>query len=209
MAGYIKVSQEYGVDLSSPNCNLRSNALLLELSPTHDARFGSAVSLMKSGQPAELLRSLDDATDGWPPSPPIQDCLDYQAHRIDPNVLLMTGMAGTAHWSTSVRATPDSIEWDVACRTAVWPEFVGSTWILHDQVEMNHRQSGVMHLTCGDVSIRLLVGDGAKLEIDEQGARTLIRILPVVSDDTLPTTLRWKYQICSNFAENSSGGDGG
>lgn len=64
----------------------------------------------------------------WPPSPPYQE---VSLERIgDQDVALLVGMAGKSHWSLSVDIDPirASVRFDVACRIAVEPEFLGSKY---------------------------------------------------------------------------------
>lgn len=95
-----------------------------------------------------------DSTEIWPPSPPLQQLsltlVDDRA------AVLGMGSAGRSHWSLSAvpcSDQPGAIRFELACRCAGQPEFVGSTYHLEDQVRIAADPDSVRVDREGQVSI--------------------------------------------------------
>ena len=96
-------------------------------------------------------------------------------------VIFLSGAGGGAHWSMSVRAEGDAIEFDVAARVTQPPPNRVIEYLL---------ESG------WQASIRFVSESGAQIASDEQAGP--IRLLPESSSaDSLPRTLRWKFRIAA------------
>jgi len=85
-------------------------------------RIGSVLSSM-----SDVFASADE---DWPASPPIQQ---LSQERIEGSeTLLGVGQAGKSHWSISVETINDpsrcAIRFDIACRTKMRPQFLGSSY---------------------------------------------------------------------------------
>ena len=90
-------------------------------------RYQHAILLRRGGAPQEaleVLRSAEgDASEAWPPSPPLQS-LSIETLGDGRHVALLVGMAGRGHWSASIEpdAERTGLIFDIACRSAVRPE---------------------------------------------------------------------------------------
>ena len=186
-------------------------SLRLEISQTGGGRFESHVHIVSTKEPGELLlRSDDESLNDWPNSPPIQECLDYETHGIRPGVLLATGMARTSHWSASIESATthgnDAIQWDIACRTNVRPQFLGSTWIVSDRatttmLEMEPSKVAISLPVDSNPSwknntFQIFAMDESRIELQKKRGSTIVQVLPANLHDDLPATFRWKYRIC-------------
>ena len=141
----------------------------------------------------------DASADTWPPCPPVQECLNHSG--LD-NVLLTTGMAGKAHWSSAIEAKEAAgsafIEWDVACRTGIEPDFLGSVWqVAGDATVHSNADGATVELAAGDETrqITISAAEGASIDIRQEDAQTLIVVTCIDDQDDLPRTFRWKYRI--------------
>ena len=139
------------------------------------------------------------ANETWPPCPPVQECLNHSGLE---NVLLTTGMAGKAHWSSAIEAKEadgsEFIEWDVACRTGTKPDFLGSVWqVAGDATVHSDADGATVELADGDETrqITISAAEGASIDIRLEDAQTLIVVTCVDDQDDLPRTFRWKYRI--------------
>lgn len=91
-------------------------------------RIAHRVLIERDGRSATWESIEGDDLQNWPPSPPYQE---ISLERIgDQDVALLVGMAGKSHWSLRVDIDPvrASIRFDVACRIAVEPDFLGSKY---------------------------------------------------------------------------------
>jgi hypothetical protein len=85
-------------------------------------RWGHGIGVVQhGGTKAEtvdvvLVSTEQDASDGWPASPPLQSLsIEQQDHG---PVALAVGMANQCHWSASIEAVPNErrLIFDIACR---------------------------------------------------------------------------------------------
>lgn len=105
----------------------------------HGDRFHHSIQGMSHGEPMLLAESVEGGADNpWPPSPPLQQ-LHKQCNDSGGEILLLTGMAGSSHWSGSVTATVGEsgpeVTFDLACRHRMKPHWLGVTYRLGEGVE--------------------------------------------------------------------------
>ena len=166
-----------------------------------NGRFDSIVELLtaRDGSRATVLGQLPDDSSvdqAWPPCPPVQECLNHSGME---NVLLTTGMAGKAHWSSAIESKESDgvafIEWDVACRTSTRPEFLGSVWQVASGASALITGDGVAKVDLAGESLMISAADGATIDVRQENERTLVVITCTDDSDELPRTFRWKYRI--------------
>jgi len=99
----------------------------------HGDRYGHRlVAVDKDGRELLMLDSVEgNATDPWPPSPPLQS-LSIETLPDGRRVALLVGMAGRGHWSASIEALPDAAAFvfDIACRSAEGEPALASSYRL-------------------------------------------------------------------------------
>ena len=149
-----------------------------------DDRFGHNIELSDQAGSCLLLCSHEGLhADNWPLSPPLQ-----QLHREDRGgghqVVLLVGMSGREHWSSSVEIDPDgrAITFDVACRVGTPAAALRSTYRIVSN-EWNHDRQQDWELTALETDQRLaqIMSDGE-----------YVSIVPATS---AAPTVRWKYRI--------------
>ncbi len=109
----------------------------------------------------------------WPPSPPVQE-----VHQ-QGDVLFLTGMAGASYWSASVSfESPGTLLFDVACRTKLLPDWLGSRYAIE------HASADLLRWEPAD----------AIIEITGETNSKTIALRPI---DTRQArgTVRWSYRI--------------
>jgi hypothetical protein len=132
--------------------------------------------------------------EAWPTSPALQS-LHIERHGAD-DIAFLVGMAGRSHWSASIRANQahDRIEFEIACRVAGEPRWLGSKYELSDA-------TGRSPL---DIPLRI--------EVAERTAATIengIHILAAPSSDgASPRTIAWSYSCRSTSPRYNSADDG-
>lgn len=158
-----------------------------------DDRFSHAIYGMQRGEPILLTASIEgDAVNPWPPSPPLQQL--HKQQNESGEVLFLTGMAGSSHWSGSVSANVGErgpeVTFDFACRHRTVPEWLGVTYHLADGVES------------------AVIGDRAKMKIGESLEWRIVAKDISVCDGELRlvaqsnaqeaagNTTRWEYLMC-------------
>ena len=156
-------------------------------------RFRHEVLLTDSVDGRPLLSSIEGSDqDSWPDSPPFQQIV---RERIDGTLdtLLGVGMSGRSHWSCSIHydSVLERIQFDIACRYASKPEFLGSTYRSYLPSVCIDEKRGQWGM-----SEKLL-----ELEvIDEFSALTTstsdsLRIRATDFSEKFPATSRWVYTL--------------
>ncbi len=133
-------------------------------------RFRNRWTIVFDRSSYDLMNSVEgEDHSGWPLSPPIQD-LSHE-FRLDHEVILGLGQAGTAHWSSSFQSQPrnSSIFVEHACRWTPPPQDLGCRYeiqpgwsakqvgqqilLVHDQVFATIELSGCVWTIGNDRSI--------------------------------------------------------
>jgi hypothetical protein len=138
-------------------------------------RTGHRIEVLRNDAWISVLESVEgSADDDWPKSPALQTV--HVEARPTGSVALLVGMAGKSHWSASVAADEASgrVVFDVACRVAREPEWLGTTYRRRD---MNVSQVVV------ESSL-----------ISENSESAVIRPQQELSS-ALPRTVQWKYVV--------------
>ena len=128
------------------------------------------------------------ATEDWPPSPPLQQL--HQQSAGSGQVLYLVGMAGRSHWSVSCTADPiqGRLEFDVACRTRMLPEQIGTRYQLAGQTGWQSLAADPHGLGLPGTPRRIELPFG---DIEIAGGEAHIR--PRLDSPGFPHTFRWKY----------------
>lgn len=137
-------------------------------------RWAHTVQAFSGGEFRTLLESIEgDASDPWPPSPPLQQ-LHFEERPGGQRVALLVGMAGTSHWSSSVVLDPrrGEAEVEVACRLRATPRRLGS----------RYRRCGA------GAELRALAGVLTRTADAEW-------VGPAAAEIEIPSTIGWKYAI--------------
>ncbi len=154
----------------------------------HEDRIAHRIEVQTAGGWRTLIESVEGtASAWWPSSPPLQSL--HVETRSTGSVALLVGMAGRSHWSASVEIADGGAEavFDVACRTPVTPDWLGSRY-----------------RTCGEATgADNLIGVGrheVRFHALEQespcfvrAAQNEIEICAVPTADRWPQTVRWRY----------------
>lgn len=148
-------------------------------------RWGHTLTLTPPGGGVLVLVASEEGTPEqvWPPSPPLQ-ALDRQTLADGRPVALLVGMAGRSHWSASVELdfVREAIRFDLACRHAGQPGWIGSTCRL--------TEAGLAHLMVSALP-------GTRIEVartPQAGWAGQFRAWPV----EIPAqagTVRWGYEL--------------
>ncbi|MCU0876466.1 MAG: hypothetical protein MUF06_01555 [Pirellulaceae bacterium] len=165
-------------------------------------RFGHVVSIVSSDEQIEtVLNSHEgDASDAWPPSPPLQS-LSVEYLGDGRSAALLVGMAGKSHWSASVEAVSGrpSIVFDIACRVGDSKVKLASRYrvaagdVVSPRGEKD-RSSIEIEAESGRIRIVREVVPAAEvqLRLPDEGD---ITIRPRVTGKPESATVRWKYRI--------------
>jgi hypothetical protein len=159
--------------------------------------------LVRNGQGwATLLRSKEGSeSTPWPPSPPWQQIVSEPLGKEGKSVLLGVGQSGGGHWSISIDEQDGGLLFDVACKTAKAPDFLGSTWELDSGWELRDVWSDSMvlvHKNSVERTVRLHASHG-ELSLKDEGGSNLIILHPL----PLPNTskpYRWALQVSAASA---------
>ena len=161
---------------------------------TFDAdRFRTSLLLVTASDERVLLRSLEgDASEAWPPSGPLQEVVPEAAN--DKPFLAGVGRGGKSHWSIIATTTDEAgIEFDMACRVKVDPDFVGSTYelVADDQasIQAESTEPNLVKIPgLGGYAVECRAIQG---EVSLDGER--LQIKASESSSGLPRTERWQY----------------
>jgi hypothetical protein len=97
----------------------------------HEDRIRHRIEVEAADGWRSLTKSVEGTADQWwPASPPLQNL--HVETREGRDVVLLVGMAGRSHWSASVGISADGAEivFDLACRAAAEPDWLGSRYRL-------------------------------------------------------------------------------
>jgi len=173
-------------------------------------RYSHSVSAVRRDSRRLLLESLEGGADDiWPSSPPIQELSDCTIVS-DTNrgqATLLVGAAGKSHWAMTLslrdywigqgrRKFETDILFDVACRVAEAPEWLGSSYrVLCGQVAVSQQLGQA--LMPADSPECLITSDKATVKLEtSSGPYPIIRYdAPVTSIESLPDTVRWRYAM--------------
>jgi hypothetical protein len=139
-------------------------------------RIGHRLEVFLNHEWVGVLESMEGSgDDDWPKSPALQTV--HVEVRPAGNVALLVGMAGKSHWSASVAAdeTSGRVAFDVACRVAREPMWLGSCY----------RQLGGMNLVQVAVEPSVVDEVGEALTVQPQQAQL----------NALPRTVQWSYVV--------------
>ncbi len=159
-------------------------------------RYAHRIEVLEHGRVTICLTTEEgDADDQWPPSPPLQQ-YSTEAGGAGESVVLLLGMAGKNHWSASVEsdATTATLVFDVACRVARRPRWLGSTYCVEPPITLDSQ--GTPSVVVGDRRAKAIVepADAAcTTPVTQDGNRVMVA--PSPPDAPPPFTVRWKYRI--------------
>jgi hypothetical protein len=153
-------------------------------------RFRHCIGWWEQGRFVPLLESIEgDASQPWPPSPPLQQ-LHFEPRERRGSVALLVGMAGRSHWSLSVEpdAEAPALLFDAACRVSGPAEQLGSRYRLlaaqwtqdAHTITLPSRDSGAC------IVVEAIAGT---LALDASARELILR--PIISG----TTIRWQYRV--------------
>ena len=168
--------------------------LALQMTHRHD-RFAAELQFRSDHTSSvPILRSIEgDDRRIWPPSPTIQQLMRQENEAGE--FLAGVGMAGNSHWSLSMVVIDGefpALEFDVACRVKVDPEWLGSTYqILSGQPILSEVGARVV-LGNHVMQVEPAANVGAcDVNIDNNRLCVAARQLA----GPLPRTVRWTYRI--------------
>jgi hypothetical protein len=144
-------------------------------------RFGHSISLVASDRQAIALLESVEGTSGnsWPASPPFQSLRIEELSDGRPAALLV-GSAGSSHWSASIETVVDEAKlvFDLACRHAAHPEWLGSCYRL-----------------LSDAAKKLSINtQSGRITEDHSSDERILKIEPL-QFASAPGTTRWKFTI--------------
>jgi hypothetical protein len=175
-------------------------------------RFRHVIGLSSAGEFRPLIASVEgDASQAWPPSPPLQQ-LHVESRGEQGDVALLVGMAGRSHWSLSVEPCGGPIGdavgfiFDVACRSPEVPQFLGSRYVaLKGAWRLEGTDCAVLESphAVGRLVIETLPQDqpdagsvGYAMEIDAAELSLALSTPPEAeTGKRSATTARWRYRI--------------
>lgn len=139
-------------------------------------RFSHTISAMRDGEATLVWRSVDDNEFG-----PVYQELHEQTTDDGRKLIFLSGASAGAHWSASVEFAPVKCElvFDVAARVAKEP--------IERVIEYRSDLDGTVPVGCGHFAN----GIGQLIDPTPLGNR----IPPSESGDSLPATLRYKYEF--------------
>jgi hypothetical protein len=161
-----------------------------------------------------LLESIDGEGDSdWPSSPPLQhvNVSSIVSDSQQGHVAMLTGATSNGHWSMCVGARDQAgfpkvssaevaLQFDVACRAACAPKFLGSTYrVLAGSVAISDR------INCAFVPADrpgcVLMPHDAQVIVDRNRSPSPILLCQATETQLTdwPATIRWHYAIrCSS-----------
>lgn len=159
-------------------------------------RYTHRIEVLDRGRATVCLTTDEgNADDPWPPSPPLQQ-YSMEAGGGGKDVVLLVGMAGKSHWSASVEGdtTTASLVFDMACRVARRPYWLGSTYRADLPIALEPPQAP--SAVVGDRPVKLIVEpeDAICSASVTQQSKHVSVIAPLL-DALPPFTVRWKYRI--------------
>lgn len=164
-------------------------------------RFAQRIEFGESAW-LEAVDEDDNASDSWPPSPPLQD-VHLETRPGGQQLALMIGRAGTSHWSISCELTPAPSEllFDVACRIKEPATWLGSRYQLSPGLAFHKSASGGELISGGKVWCRISTESDCNLIWQaELGRLTFVPYstadgAKTVASDRVAHTIRWRYRL--------------
>jgi len=156
-----------------------------------EGRFRQRLDLYRSEQIVERWNDKTDSVDeDWPDAPPIQQ-LSLESINGCP-ALLGVGQAGKSHWSISVEPalsqSEPALRFDVACRTAIKPVWLGSTYQTTSLRNETHGPSLCLKLDAafpGSMIRDTRVSCPLDVKVEAKNGR-----------NSRSQTFRWGYRVC-------------
>lgn len=139
--------------------------------------------------PIVLVSSCEGTADeNWPPSPVFQEVQACEIGNEQPG-LLGVGLAGKSHWSVAIEGHADLV-FDVACRVNASPDYLGSTYQVHQPCERGE-DAGLMRIDLGgSTMVGWEVLDGEFRIVEDHCA-----VVPAAMSGPFPATIRWSYRF--------------
>lgn len=145
-----------------------------------------------------VLSSVEDFTTGdWPKSPPFQQIVSEPLGADKKPVLLGVGMSGKSHWSASIESDSlsDAIAFDMACRVAQVPAFLGSTYKLHGSWNATVAEANQAVLTDSQSGAVVYLNGIGRVEMSIVERILTIRCEIDEAMHTRGKTYRWRYAV--------------
>jgi len=180
-----------------PPLAVSQEKIRIEFHRTGD-RFSHTILGLHNGQAEPLLESIEGGPeDRFPPSPPLAE-LHKQGETI-----FLTGATHAGHWSMSIEPVQlDSgagFLFDAACRVKSLPEGLTSSYQVAKSVKASQDNASLILSTAwGSFRLESLPLPDAEEQPSCQLAFTENKaqlIGHVKGANTLPTTVRWRYQL--------------
>ncbi len=136
-----------------------------------------------------LLQSIETKAP-WPASPPLQQ-IHQQSFPDGRDVIFGVGMSGRGHWSASFTLVPDLNCWivELACRSPVAPEVLGSTYELPPEWKQADA-NGICELKNGSFSYEPI----APAVVTFNAAKSSTHVAPPVIPEEA-TTVQWAFRL--------------
>ncbi len=152
-------------------------------------RFAQRLCCLQGETSHALIESLESSADEhWPTSPPLQQ-LHFEQQAGNP-IAMLVGMAGTSHWSAAVTVEDNGLNFDVACRTAAQPGWLGSTFQVGEDARLSVTEAGqVVEVSRSDARILITAIGETELQIKD----AVIQLTPSLNASS--QTQRWRYRI--------------
>ena len=150
-----------------------------------DRRVGHCIEMVRNGEFQTVLVSQEgNDSEQWPASPALQS-VHVEKHNED-DVAFLVGMAGRNHWSASVKADSklDRIVFEIACRIASEPLWLGSTYRMDDSLP-----------NASPAELPVRIDAIAPLNFAANGTELAISI--PFGNGALPRTVAWSYSVKS------------
>jgi hypothetical protein len=148
---------------------------------------------------ASLLSWEGTAEEDWPPSPPFQS-LELHTVPGGPQLAMLVGMAGGNHWSASIEADEagERVFFDIACRIANEPQWLGSSYALPPFASSSPQPSpikeeGEIVRPCIELDQSFAPADGVRPELEATDRQIIVRVK--TDPGPLPRTVRWRYLV--------------
>ncbi len=157
-------------------------------------RFAHHVQWFSGATHLALLSSCEgDDEQPWPPSPPMQQLDGAAVH--GGKAILGVGLAGQSHWSLSVCVQEQAkrIEWDVACRVAGQPQWLGSTYRLWCALDHEPDGNFLVALPDGELRLSAAVEDPGRSYAEQNGEWLIIAPADFPTRNAAAQTYRWRY----------------
>ena len=163
-------------------------------------RTGHCVWWLEDDIPTLIMMSLEGhSKQAWPESSPFQQIVCENVGAGEKPVLLGVGMAGKAHWSATIEgdSMTEAIAMDIACRTAVAPERLGSTYWIPPQWTaklVTENSLSLEHLH----GLKVVIESVGNTPIVYEGQKLQIHPKIDFANHHRGQTYRWRYLVRSD-----------